>query len=137
MWILRRSVSTAFLFTLNSPSGILTLFLFHHGDRLLAQKRLKRAACSSSDGRQLLESSKIETECNHALPKLVAVYGLHQLKSGAYRILAVVLYHISNFNQAIQRERNQRVLDGTKKSFVHLKSSLSSLITSCCTHGIL
>nr|XP_018629401.1 protein TSS-like isoform X2 [Nicotiana tomentosiformis]XP_018629402.1 protein TSS-like isoform X2 [Nicotiana tomentosiformis] len=34
-----------------------------------------------------------------ALPKLVAVCGPHQLKSGAYRILAVVLYHFGDFNQ--------------------------------------
>ncbi|XP_018623945.1 uncharacterized protein [Nicotiana tomentosiformis] len=62
---------------------------------------------------------------------------IHQLKSGAYRILVVVLYHIGDFNQAIQRERNQRDLDGTKKNFVYLKNSLSSLITSWCTHRIL
>ncbi|XP_057531333.1 protein REDUCED CHLOROPLAST COVERAGE 1 [Amaranthus tricolor] len=71
----------------------------------------KQAACSSADGRQLLESSKtaldkgkLEDAVNYgtkALAKLVAVCGpYHRMTAGAYSLLAVVLYHTGDFNQA-------------------------------------
>ncbi|XP_021688188.2 protein REDUCED CHLOROPLAST COVERAGE 1 isoform X2 [Hevea brasiliensis] len=71
----------------------------------------KQAACSSADGRQLLESSKtaldkgkLEDAVTHgskALAKLVAVCGpYHRMTAGAYSLLAVVLYHTGDFNQA-------------------------------------
>ncbi|KAL1347108.1 hypothetical protein HN51_020621 [Arachis hypogaea] len=71
----------------------------------------KQAACSSADGRQLLESSKTAldkgkledavTFGTKALAKLVAVCGpYHRMTAGAYSLLAVVLYHTGDFNQA-------------------------------------
>uniref|UniRef100_A0A2P2ME31 CLU central domain-containing protein n=1 Tax=Rhizophora mucronata TaxID=61149 RepID=A0A2P2ME31_RHIMU len=71
----------------------------------------KQAACSSADGRQLLESSKTAldkgkledavTYGTKALTKLVAVCGpYHRMTAGAYSLLAVVLYHTGDFNQA-------------------------------------
>ncbi|XP_051146563.1 protein REDUCED CHLOROPLAST COVERAGE 1 [Andrographis paniculata] len=71
----------------------------------------KQAACSSADGRQLLESSKtaldkgkLEEAVSYgtkALAKLVAVCGpYHRMTAGAYSLLAVVLYHTGDFNQA-------------------------------------
>ncbi|MQL74827.1 hypothetical protein Taro_007200 [Colocasia esculenta] len=71
----------------------------------------KHAACSSADGRTLLESSKtsldkgkLEDAVNYgtkALAKLVAVCGpYHRMTAGAYSLLAVVLYHTGDFNQA-------------------------------------
>ncbi|CAA2990457.1 TSS [Olea europaea subsp. europaea] len=71
----------------------------------------KQAACSSADGRQLLESSKmaldkgkLEEAVSHgtkALGKMVAVCGpYHRMTAGAYSLLAVVLYHTGDFNQA-------------------------------------
>ncbi|KAF2315214.1 hypothetical protein GH714_038452 [Hevea brasiliensis] len=71
----------------------------------------KQAACSSADGRQLLESSKTAldkgkledavTYGSKALAKLVAVCGpYHRMTAGAYSLLAVVLYHTGDFNQA-------------------------------------
>ncbi|KAL3517293.1 hypothetical protein ACH5RR_024195 [Cinchona calisaya] len=71
----------------------------------------KQAACSSADGRQLLESSKtaldkgkLEDAISYgtkALAKLVAVCGpYHRMTAGAYSLLAVVLYHTGDFNQA-------------------------------------
>ncbi|XP_043716291.1 protein TSS isoform X2 [Telopea speciosissima] len=71
----------------------------------------KQVACSSADGRQLLESSKtaldkgkLEDAVSHgtkALAKLVAVCGpYHRMTAGAYSLLAVVLYHTGDFNQA-------------------------------------
>ncbi|GFY81519.1 tetratricopeptide repeat (TPR)-like superfamily protein [Actinidia rufa] len=73
----------------------------------------KQAACSSADGRQLLESSKtaldkgkLEDAVNYgakALAKLVAVCGpYHRMTAGAYSLLAVVLYHTGDFNQVLQ-----------------------------------
>ncbi|CAN1793893.1 Protein REDUCED CHLOROPLAST COVERAGE 1 [Linum perenne] len=70
-----------------------------------------QAACSSADGRQLLESSKTAldkgkledavTYGTKALAKLVAVCGpYHRMTAGAYSLLAVVLYHTGDFNQA-------------------------------------
>ncbi|GAB4861593.1 hypothetical protein Ancab_036786 [Ancistrocladus abbreviatus] len=71
----------------------------------------KQAPYSSADGRQLLESSKtaldkgkLEEAVNYgtkALAKLIAVYGpYHRMTAGAYSLLAVVLYHTGDFNQA-------------------------------------
>ncbi|KAJ3694515.1 hypothetical protein LUZ60_009995 [Juncus effusus] len=71
----------------------------------------KQVACSSADGRQLLESSKtaldkgkLEEAVNFgtkALAKLIAVCGpYHRMTAGAYSLLAVVLYHTGDFNQA-------------------------------------
>ncbi|XP_076897493.1 protein REDUCED CHLOROPLAST COVERAGE 2-like [Bidens hawaiensis] len=71
----------------------------------------KHVACSSADGRTLLESSKtsldkgkLEDAVNYgtkALTKLVSVCGpYHRMTAGAYSLLAVVLYHTGDFNQA-------------------------------------
>ncbi|KAH1085101.1 hypothetical protein AAZX31_07G027300 [Glycine max] len=71
----------------------------------------KHVGCSSLDGRNLLESSKIaldkgklEDAVNYgtkALAKMMAVCGpFHQNTASAYSLLAVVLYHTGDFNQA-------------------------------------
>ncbi|KAF6155004.1 hypothetical protein GIB67_035751 [Kingdonia uniflora] len=71
----------------------------------------KHVPCSSADGRMLLESSKtsldkgkLEDAVNYgtkALAKLIAVCGpYHRMTAGAYSLLAVVLYHTGDFNQA-------------------------------------
>ncbi|KAJ4952098.1 hypothetical protein NE237_028930 [Protea cynaroides] len=71
----------------------------------------KQVACSSADGRQLLELSKtaldkgkLEDSVSYgtkALAKLVAVCGpYHRMTAGAYSLLAVVLYHTGDFNEA-------------------------------------
>ncbi|XP_068638770.1 protein REDUCED CHLOROPLAST COVERAGE 3-like isoform X2 [Aristolochia californica] len=71
----------------------------------------KHVACSSADGRTLLESSKtsldkgkLEDAVNYgtkALSKMIAVCGpYHRLTASAYSLLAVVLYHTGDFNQA-------------------------------------
>ncbi|XVF26533.1 hypothetical protein REPUB_Repub14bG0025400 [Reevesia pubescens] len=67
--------------------------------------------CSSADGQTLLESSKIaldkgklEDANNYgtkALAKMIAVCGpYHRTTASAYSLLAVVLYHTGDFNQA-------------------------------------
>jgi protein TIF31 len=72
---------------------------------------MQQVACSSADGRQLLESSKtaldkgkLEDAVNYgtkALAKLITVCGpYHRMTAGAYSLLAVVLYHTGDFNQA-------------------------------------
>ncbi|KAB2070094.1 hypothetical protein ES319_A08G135900v1 [Gossypium barbadense] len=82
------------------PSDIVSLVPVH-----------KQAACSSADGRQLLESSKTALDKGKledaviygtkALSKLVAVCGpYHRMTAGAYSLLAVILYHTGDFNQA-------------------------------------
>ncbi|KAL4326045.1 hypothetical protein GQ457_11G001660 [Hibiscus cannabinus] len=82
------------------PSDVVSLVPVH-----------KQVACSSADGRQLLESSKAAldkgkledavTYGTKALSKLVAVCGpYHRMTAGAYSLLAVVLYHTGDFNQA-------------------------------------
>nr|POE80535.1 protein tss [Quercus suber] len=84
----------------------------------------KQAACSSADGRQLLESSKtaldkgkLEDAVSYgtkALTKLVAVCGpYHRMTAGAYSLLAVVLYHTGDFNQATVYQ--QKALDINEK----------------------
>ncbi|XWS20462.1 hypothetical protein CRYUN_Cryun31cG0103400 [Craigia yunnanensis] len=71
----------------------------------------KHVGCSSADGRTLLESSKIaldkgklEDAVNYgtkALAKIIAVCGpYHRTTASAYSLLAVVLYHTGDFNQA-------------------------------------
>ncbi|KAJ4953786.1 hypothetical protein NE237_030618 [Protea cynaroides] len=71
----------------------------------------KHVTCLSADGRNLLESSKIaldkgnlEDAVNYgtkALTKVIAVCGpYHRTTASAYSLLAVVLYHIGDFNQA-------------------------------------
>lgn len=80
----------------------------------------KQVACSSADGRTLLESSKtaldkgkLDEAVNYgtkALAKLVAVCGpYHRMTAGAYSLLAVVLYHTGDFNQAMIYQ--QKALD--------------------------
>uniref|UniRef100_A0A7N0UHK5 Clu domain-containing protein n=1 Tax=Kalanchoe fedtschenkoi TaxID=63787 RepID=A0A7N0UHK5_KALFE len=84
---------------------------FHKVDIVSLVPVHKQAACSSADGRQLLESSKtaldkgkLEDAVGYgtkALAKLVAVCGpYHRMTAGAYSLLAVVLYHTGDFNQA-------------------------------------
>ncbi|KAK7349129.1 hypothetical protein VNO77_06240 [Canavalia gladiata] len=71
----------------------------------------KHVGCSSVDGRNLLESSKtaldkgkLEDAVNYgtkALTKMMAVCGpYHRNTASAYSLLAVVLYHTGDFNQA-------------------------------------
>lgn len=71
----------------------------------------KHVICSSADGRNLLESSKVAldkgkledavTYGTKALAKIIAVCGpYHRTTAGAYSLLAVVLYHTGDFNQA-------------------------------------
>ncbi|KAF2301396.1 hypothetical protein GH714_023614 [Hevea brasiliensis] len=66
--------------------------------------------CSSADGRNFLESSKmaldkgkLEDAVNYgtkALAKMIAVCGpYHRTTASAYSLLAVVLYHTGDFNQ--------------------------------------
>ncbi|KAM0033371.1 putative clustered mitochondria protein [Helianthus debilis subsp. tardiflorus] len=80
----------------------------------------KHVLCSSADGRTLLESSKIaldkgklEDAVNYgtkALAKMIAVCGpYHRTTASAYSLLAVVLYHTGDFNQATIYQ--QRALD--------------------------
>ncbi|KAH9666917.1 tetratricopeptide repeat (TPR)-like superfamily protein [Citrus sinensis] len=71
----------------------------------------KHVGCTSADGRTLLESSKIaldkgklEDAVNYgtkALARMIAVCGpYHRTTASAYSLLAVVLYHTGDFNQA-------------------------------------
>ncbi|KAI4355771.1 hypothetical protein L6164_004511 [Bauhinia variegata] len=71
----------------------------------------KHVECSSADGRNLLEASKsaldkgkLEDAVNYgtkALAKMMAVCGpYHRTTASAYSLLAVVLYHTGDFNQA-------------------------------------
>ncbi|KAJ1288399.1 hypothetical protein BS78_02G086600 [Paspalum vaginatum] len=84
---------------------------FHKQDIISLVPVHKQVACSSADGRQLLESSKtaldkgkLEDAVNYgtkALSKLITVCGpYHRMTAGAYSLLAVVLYHTGDFNQA-------------------------------------
>ncbi|KAL6639123.1 hypothetical protein ACP70R_022853 [Stipagrostis hirtigluma subsp. patula] len=86
-------------------------FPFHKQDIISLVPVHKQVACSSADGRQLLESSKtaldkgkLEDAVNYgtkALSKLITVCGpYHRMTAGAYSLLAVVLYHTGDFNQA-------------------------------------
>lgn len=93
---------------------------FHAADLVSLIPVYKQAACSSADGRQLLESSKtaldkgkLDDAVNYgtkALAKLIAVCGpYHRMTAGAYSLLAVVLYHTGDFNQATVYQ--QKALD--------------------------
>ncbi|XP_022731941.1 protein TSS [Durio zibethinus] len=84
---------------------------FRKSDIISMVPVFKHVACSSADGRTLLESSKtsldkgkLEDAVNYgtkALSKLVSVCGpYHRMTAGAYSLLAVVLYHTGDFNQA-------------------------------------
>ncbi|KAH6835956.1 Tetratricopeptide repeat superfamily protein [Perilla frutescens var. hirtella] len=86
-------------------------FPFKKSDIISMVPVYKHVACSSADGRTLLESSKtsldkgkLEDAVNYgtkALSKLVSVCGpYHRMTAGAYSLLAVVLYHTGDFNQA-------------------------------------
>ncbi|KAL1548917.1 Protein REDUCED CHLOROPLAST COVERAGE 2 [Salvia divinorum] len=86
-------------------------FPFKKSDIISVVPVYKHVACSSADGRTLLESSKnsldkgkLEDAVNYgtkALSKLVSVCGpYHRMTAGAYSLLAVVLYHTGDFNQA-------------------------------------
>ncbi|XP_019177938.1 PREDICTED: protein TSS isoform X3 [Ipomoea nil] len=86
-------------------------FPFKKSDIISMVPVYKHIACSSADGRTLLESSKtsldkgkLEDAVNYgtkALSKLVSVCGpYHRMTAGAYSLLAVVLYHTGDFNQA-------------------------------------
>ncbi|CAN1223855.1 Protein REDUCED CHLOROPLAST COVERAGE 2 [Linum grandiflorum] len=88
-----------------------TAFPFRRSDVISMIPVYKHVACSSADGRTLLESSKtsldkgkLEDAVNFgtkALSKLVSVCGpYHRMTAGAYSLLAVVLYHTGDFNQA-------------------------------------
>ncbi|CAA2995513.1 TSS isoform X1 [Olea europaea subsp. europaea] len=84
---------------------------FKKSDIISIVPMCKHVGCSSADGRTLLESSKIaldkgklEDAVNYgtkALAKLMAVCGpYHRTTASAYSLLAVVLYHTGDFNQA-------------------------------------
>ncbi|XP_055822957.1 protein REDUCED CHLOROPLAST COVERAGE 2 isoform X2 [Solanum dulcamara] len=86
-------------------------FPFKKSDIISMVPVYKHVACSSADGRTLLESSKTSldkgkledavTFGTKALSKLVSVCGpYHRMTAGAYSLLAVVLYHTGDFNQA-------------------------------------
>ncbi|XP_022883180.1 protein TSS-like [Olea europaea var. sylvestris] len=86
-------------------------FPFKKSDIISMIPAYKHVACSSADGRTLLESSKtsldkgkLEDAVNYgtkALSRLVSVCGpYHRMTAGAYSLLAVVLYHTGDFNQA-------------------------------------
>ncbi|KAJ0090738.1 hypothetical protein Patl1_14488 [Pistacia atlantica] len=88
-----------------------TAYPFRKSDIISMVPVYKHVACSSADGRTLLESSKtsldkgkLEDAVNYgtkALSKLVSVCGpYHRMTAGAYSLLAVVLYHTGDFNQA-------------------------------------
>ncbi|ESR40666.1 hypothetical protein CICLE_v10025019mg [Citrus x clementina] len=73
----------------------------------------KHVGCTSADGRTLLESSKIaldkgklEDAVNYgtkALARMIAVCGpYHRTTASTYSLLAVVLYHTGDFNQAFR-----------------------------------
>ncbi|WOG99273.1 hypothetical protein DCAR_0518621 [Daucus carota subsp. sativus] len=84
---------------------------FNSSDIISMVPVCKHVGCSSADGRTLLESSKIALDkgkleeavnCGtKALAKMIAVCGpYHRTTASAYSLLAVVLYHTGDFNQA-------------------------------------
>ncbi|KMZ74481.1 hypothetical protein ZOSMA_1285G00020 [Zostera marina] len=78
-----------------------------HAQSLCIHEMIARhVACSSADGRTLLESSKTFLDKgkleDSALAKLIAVCGpYHRMMAGAYSLLEIVLYHTGDLNQAI------------------------------------
>ncbi|KAK8950120.1 Clustered mitochondria protein [Platanthera guangdongensis] len=84
---------------------------FEESDIISIVPVYKHLVCSSIDGRNLLESSKtaldkgkLEDAVSYgtkALSKMIAVCGpYHRMTANAYSLLAVVLYHTGDFNQA-------------------------------------
>lgn len=84
---------------------------FEESDIISIVPVYKHIVCSSIDGRNLLESSKtaldkgkLEDAVSYgakALSKMIAVCGpYHRMTANAYSLLAVVLYHTGDFNQA-------------------------------------
>ncbi|XP_038989066.1 protein TSS isoform X2 [Phoenix dactylifera] len=84
---------------------------FEKSDIISVVPVYKHVTCSSADGRNLLESSKtaldkgkLEDAVSYgikALSKMIAVCGpYHRMTATAYSLLAVVLYHTGDFNQA-------------------------------------
>ncbi|KMZ58818.1 hypothetical protein ZOSMA_738G00030 [Zostera marina] len=71
----------------------------------VASAGLHHVACSSADGRTLLESSKTFLDKgkleDSALAKLITYGPYHRMIAGAYSLLAIVLYHTGDLNQAI------------------------------------
>ncbi|TVU16325.1 hypothetical protein EJB05_39883 [Eragrostis curvula] len=92
-------------YDMNSPSP------FEKSDIVSIVPVCKHVVYSSIDGRNLLESSKMALDKGKlddavsygtkALSKIIAVCGpYHRLTANAYSLLAVVLYHTGDFNQA-------------------------------------
>lgn len=92
-------------YTMDSPNP------FRKEDVISMVPVCKHVVYSSADGRTLLESSKVALDkgkleeavnCGaKALAKIIAVCGpYHRTTAGAYSLLAVVLYHTGDFNQA-------------------------------------
>lgn len=90
----------------------------------------KHVGCSSADGRNLLESSKIaldkgklEEAVNYgtkALAKMIAVSGpYHRTTASAYSLLAVVLYHTGDFNQATIYQQKALDINERELGFDH------------------
>lgn len=84
---------------------------FRRSDVVSVVPVCKHVGCTSADGRNLLESSKVALDkgklddaVNYgtkALAKMIAVCGpYHRTTASAYSLLAVVLYHTGDFNQA-------------------------------------
>ncbi|CAN4098414.1 unnamed protein product [Withania somnifera] len=87
------------------------LYPFNKTDVISIVPLCKHVVCFSADGRTLLESSKVAldkgkledavTYGTKALAKMIAVCGpYHRVTASAYSLLAVVLYHTGDFNQA-------------------------------------
>ncbi|XP_062226922.1 protein REDUCED CHLOROPLAST COVERAGE 3-like [Phragmites australis] len=92
-------------YDMNSPNP------FDKSDIVSIVPVCKHVVYSSIDGRNLLESSKMALDKGKlddavsygtkALSKIIAVCGpYHRLSANAYSLLAVVLYHTGDFNQA-------------------------------------
>ncbi|ONM13027.1 Tetratricopeptide repeat (TPR)-like superfamily protein [Zea mays] len=92
-------------YDMNSPNP------FDKSDIVSIVPVCKHVVYSSIDGRNLLESSKMALDKGKlddavsygtkALSKIIAVCGpYHRLAANAYSLLAVVLYHTGDFNQA-------------------------------------
>ncbi|OMP08614.1 Tetratricopeptide-like helical [Corchorus olitorius] len=120
------------------PSDVVSLVPVH-----------KQAACSSADGRQLLESSKTAldkgkledavTYGTKALSKLVAVCGpYHRMTAGAYSLLAVVLYHTGDFNQATIYQQKALDINERELGLDHpdTMKSYGDLATAASYHAI-
>lgn len=90
----------------------------------------KHVVCSSADGRTLLEASKValdkgklENAVNYgtkALAKMIAVCGpCHRITASAYSLLAVVLYHTGDFNQATIYQQKALDINERELGFDH------------------